>query len=326
MSDNKTLEHHPLITLKLDNFTDSPGKFCMSYGFDITFLTKSFIQAGLINKPYILKNNKGNIDIVTGYRRILALKDLKIKEVTCFDLTDSGLSQLDILKLAIQDNMFTREFNVVEKSMILNMLSEYIQRDEIIREHVACLNISKKDYDLIFKIDKLEGFLKQSLANNTLGLKALEQLLQFDKDDLLISYKYISELKLNYNQQIQLFDYTKDLSRIENVSIANLLNRNEYSDLLMDSKKNTPQKAKELIDTLRIRRNPNYSKYKRLFETSVKRLQLPANIRVRNPEYFESEGYQLNINFTDGNDLKNSLKILLNKKELDNIGDPWSAD
>lgn len=326
MSDNKTQEHHPLITLKLDNFTDSPGKFCMSYGFDITFLTKSFIQAGLINKPYILKNNKGDIDIVTGYRRILALKDLKIKEVTCFDLTDSGLSQLDILKLAIQDNMFTREFNVVEKSMILNMLSEYIQRDEIIREHIAYLNISKKDYDLIFKIDKLEDFLKQSLANNTLGLKALEQLLQLDKDDLLISYKYISELKLNYNQQIQLFDYTKDLSRIENVSITNFLNRNEYSDLLMDSKKNTPQKARELIDTLRIRRNPNYSRYKRLFEKGVKRLQLPANIRVRNPEYFESEGYQLNIDFTDGNDLKNSLKSLLNKKELDNIGDPWSAN
>ena len=129
-------------------------------------------------------------------------------------------------------------------------------------------------------------------------------------------------MKLNYNQQIQFIDYIIDISRIEKINITKLFDSEYYQNILTDKKKNIPQKAKELLDNLRQRRNPDYSKYKLLFEKRIRRLQLPNNIKIKHPKYFESEFYQLEIEFKDGDALLNDLNGLVKRDGLANICDP----
>ena len=323
MAKLKLLQNYPLIKVETDQISDEPGRFCMSYGFDNSALRRSISHVGIINKPYIYKDNKGVIEVVTGYRRILALKELNIKEIKCFDLTDSGMSSFDMLKFAIYDNLFIREYNVVEKSLIINRLISLVKDNNSINEIIFLINISYKDYGLILKIKDLDKSIKKSIALNSLNLKTLEQLVNLDMDSQIICNSWISKLNLSFNQQIQFIDLIIDISRIEKKPISKLLDDEYYRGLFADQKKNTPQKAKEIIDSLRQRRNPDYSKYKHIFETRVRKLQLPKNIKISHPRYFESEFYHVEIEFKDGNELLNSLNELVNIDGLTSIGDPW---
>ena len=295
----------------------------MSYGFDNSKLKRSISQVGIINNPYIYRCNDGSMEVVIGFRRILALKDLGEKEIKCFDLTESNLTSYDMLKFALYDNLVVREFNLVEKSIIINNLSLLVKDNNLINEVTSLINVNLKDYDLISKISNMDESIKNSISSGYLNLKTLEHLVQMSVGDQLICNNWINKLKLSYNQQIQFLDYINDISRIEKMSIHKLLGDEYYLGLLADEKKNIPQKAKELIDNLRARRNPDFTNYKRLFEQKIRKLRLPKYIKIKHPMYFESEFYQLEIEFKDGNELKKGLNELINRDVLETIGDPW---
>ena len=323
MSGIKSQKRHQVVKIGVDQISDQPGIFCMSYGFDNTGLKKSIVQTGLINRPYIFRHGSEEVEIVTGFRRIQVLRELGIKEVDCLDLTDSGMSILEILRLAVHDNIFTRGFNLVEKSMILNRLNKIVKDDNLIKEFLLILSVNYKDYEFILNIEGLDNPIKDLISNGTLNIRILEPLLQLEESSILIIIYWINKLRLNYNYQVQFIDNIIDISRIYNISIAQVLNDESYITILNDAKKNVPQKTRELIDRFREKRNPDFFKYQELFDSRVKVLQLPANIKIKNPRYFESEGYRLEIDFKDGAELKRHLADLLDKDELINVRDPW---
>jgi len=317
----------PIIKLHLAQLSHVPGKFCMSFGFDISLLANSIKKVGLINKPLITKDKKENIEIVTGYRRILALKELNVNEVLCFDLSDSGKTDLDMFMMNIYDNQNTRNFNNVEKSMALNRINDFIKKEKIDDNLISMLEINKRELEIFFKIETLPDSLKYAISDNSISIKALETLLRLDNDkDRMLCVEWINNLKLNYNQQLQFIEYITEISLLMNASIHQTLMDDALKKINEDEKKNTPQKAKALLNKLREKRFPDLTMYEKIFNQRVKKLQLPGNIKIRHPRYFESEGYQLEIDFKDGFDLKNNLDHLINVKGLESVGDPWEKD
>ncbi len=322
MVNNKIYKKYPMIRLGVCQITNKPGIFCMSYGFDNTDLEQSVKNVGIINNPYIMRNNN-EIEIVTGYRRILALKRLEFKEVECLDLTDSGMNQLEIIRFALHDNLFTRELNLVEKSMILNRLNKIDKNDEIKKEIILSLKINFKDYTTILWIDKLDESIKDSIARGNINIKALERLIHLTYDDTKLLIDWINKLNLNYNYQVQFIDIIIDICRIEKISLSHLLDDDYFKKLCKDSEKNIPQKSKEFMEYLKARRNPHLIACQKLFEKRVNKLKLPKNIKINHPGNFESEGYKLEIDFKKGVELKKDLMELLDEEGLMTIGDPW---
>lgn len=318
---------YPLISVDIDNFSNLPGKFCMSYGFDNSQLVKSIDNIGLINNPYIFKRKDQSIEVVTGYRRLLALKELNIKEVNCYDLTESGISTYELLMVALHDNLFIRELNIIEKSMVISLLSELVKDINMIYKTCSLININRKDYAMFLKINRLDDPIKQSISDGVLHIKAIELLFNLDMDDILKIISWINNLRLSYNYQLQFIDYISDISRIKKCSISSLMNEEYFQCLLVDDKKNIPQKTKELMEHLRIRRNPNISRYQEIFEKKIRKLNLPTSAKIVNPHYFESEGYKLEIDFNNGEELKEIVKKLADEKyNLNSINDPWLDD
>ena len=228
-----------------------------------------------------------------------------------------------MFRLSFYDNFFSREFNLVEKSMILNRLSGLVKNDNLIKKYISLLNISFKEYELILKIEELNGLIKDLLASGHLSIKTLETLINIDSKDALILIDWIIKLKLNHNYQIQFIENILDICRISKTSINTMLNDEYFLNILTDCRKNIPQKARELINALREKRNPKISNYQKIFEKGVKKLQLPNNIKIKHSRYFETEGYQLEIDFKNGDELINSIKTLLKRDGLKNIKDPW---
>ena len=67
----------PPVMMDLDVLDTEPGPYCMSFGFELTALTESIKLFGLLNPPFVTAGAEGKLDVVPGYRRLLAAKALK---------------------------------------------------------------------------------------------------------------------------------------------------------------------------------------------------------------------------------------------------------
>ena len=130
----------------------------------------------------------------------------------------------------------------------------------------------------------------------------------------------------NLNQQIQLIEYTRDISIREGINISDVMEDKDLVKVMQDREGRGSHKAKEVLKILRQRRFPRLTRSQEIFEERVKRLKLPDGVRVRFDPYFEDPNYQLEISFREGRSLREKLINLSQVEGLGKLGDPWIED
>ena len=176
------------------------------------------------------------------------------------------------------------------------------------------------------KTEDLAPEIKILIADDTLSMRLIESIASMDHSLFTLMVKWISDLKLNYNQQIQFAEYITEISSIEKISISALLGEDQYMTLLRDDHMNTPQKAKKFMNILRTRRFPVLTEMEDRFKSRIKKLNLPREVRIKHHPFFEAEGYRLEMDFKEGKDLITALRKLSDMDGLEEIGDPWEKE
>lgn len=307
---------------------ESPGSFTMSFGFDLKPLIRSIEKFGLINTPYVVRDTKGKWVPVVGFRRILVLKSLQWKKIPCVDLSDLGLSVLDLILLNLHDNLTTRKFNDVEKGMILYRLTPHTIRDEMLNYYMPLLDLPSHEptLDLFLKLEELDTIIKRSIAEGTVSLKTIKQILDMSYESCMSILTWLNKIKFNFNQQLQFIEYIEDISIKEEKSITQILEEKQLLKLLEDTKLNNPQKTKHVLNLLRSIRFPRLTDSEKTFQKNISRLSLPKDVRIQHPPYFEAPHYRLEILFKNGKELKEKIGFLSNLDHLQMVGDPWETD
>ena len=308
----------------LKDLHEDPGPYTMSYGFDLGPLIRSIRTYGMINAPFVRKDEEGGFQVVIGYRRIMAMKKLKKDKISCVDLSESGLSDLEMLLFNLHDNLSFRSFNPVEKGMIINRLCRHHTKEEIRKQYAGLLKITnKKHVEILAKVETLPDFVKEAVAHGTISLNALDQILEMDKRSSDSIVKAMLILKFNMNQQLKLIEYLIDLSLKEGKPIYQLMSEDWSIALLEADKANIPQRAKKMLEILKSRRFPWLTLCEKTFNRRIASLKLPAGVRVTHPPFFESSGYRLDIPFQNGHDLRKKIHDIEQNAGIENIGDPW---
>ncbi|MDY7035699.1 MAG: ParB N-terminal domain-containing protein [Thermodesulfobacteriota bacterium] len=307
---------------------DNPGPYCMSFHFDLTALVRSIEHCGLINNPFIILTEGGKAEVVMGYRRILALKSLKIESIACFDLSDSGLPPIHLLLLNLSDNLSIREFNDVEKGMILSRLMIHMPKEKVLEEYMPMLKLPSHEETLHFflSLDGLDQRIKISIAEKEISLKTIKRLLEMDEESRLSVFSLLTEIKFNFNNQLQLIDYIVDISHKEGIEIPGLFIEKSFIKILGEKPLNNPQKVKRVLNFLRARRYPSLIHYEDAFHRKISQLQLPHGVKISHSPFFESPDYTLEIKFQKSNELKEKLKIISRIEGLDDMGNPVHKD
>ena len=316
------------VLLDPQQISESPGPFCMSFGFDLRSLIRSIEKFGLINRPIVANERKGRVQVVAGYRRILALKQLQWKEIPCRDLSDAGLSSLQCLLLNLHDNLATRSFNEVEKGMILNRLVQHVSRDEILRDFMPLLDLPRHEatLEIFLGLEKLQKPIKESLVHARISFQTVKAFLHMDPEFRSVLFNWIVGLGLNANQQSQFIAYTTDITIRDQKKISELMEENKILDILDNKKLNNPQKTKLLLDFLRSRRFPRFTRSEKAFKEKAARLGLPDGIHIYHPPFFEDPDYRLEILFRNGKHLRKKIDALVNVRGLESLGDPWEEE
>lgn len=312
--------------LDLGDIEDSPGPYCMSFGFDIEPLTRSIGSVGLINAPLLIEKGEGGHTVIAGYRRIRALKAMDYEKIPCRILQGSQLSPLECLLLNLYDNLATRKLNEVEKGMVLKRLASRVAPEEILRHYMPLLGLPSHEPTLLFYLRlerELEEDIKICLVQGNISVQVIRRLLDVDQEDREAIFEWISRLRLNFNQQNQFVDYIIHLGQINSISVTDFLLKHPLEKIISDERLNNPQKAKAILRFLKGMRFPSLVRSEETFRRNVARLGIPKGVRIDPPPYFESPHYRLEVLFKDGRELREKMEQLSSKGGLDELGDPW---
>jgi ParB family chromosome partitioning protein len=312
--------------IDLEAIESTPGPYCMSFGFDPNWLAQSIRRVGLVNSPLLIEDGQGPLRVISGYRRIQALKALGWKQVACRCLSESQLSPLECLCLNLFENLATRKLNKVEKGMVLSRLSMWVTKNELLETYVPLLELPSHESTLAVFLrieEELDDTIKDYLVRKHLPLENLKMLLELDPKTRTYLFNLFSIIKFNSNQQKQLIDYIVDIAHKENRTVPQLIGEMSFQRILSDHRLNNPQKAKAILLLLRSRRFPSLVEAERAFQKKVSSLNLPEGVRIVAPSYFEASHYLLEVRFQGGVDLVQKIDRLSETADLRQLRNPW---
>jgi ParB/RepB/Spo0J family partition protein len=313
------------IWVDLGSIAEDPGPYTMSYGFDLGALCESIGKIGIINPLLVARNERGGFDIVSGYRRILALKDLGEVRVFARDVTSALSSPLERLLTGFYENLATRNFNDIEKAMILQRLQRYVGKKEILSSFMPLLSLSSHEgtLELYVKLLDLEEAIRKAIAHEEISIKAVKALVELERPSQKIVFEWIVALKLNLNQQMRFIEYAQDISMRDGVTIPELLSEEIFLEIAEDPRLNNPQKAKKVLETLRVRRYPRLARAQHDVQRAISALSLPPAAVIHYDPYLENPNYHLQIGFKDGKALRKTIQKLHVLDELEAIPELW---
>jgi ParB family transcriptional regulator, chromosome partitioning protein len=314
------------IHLDLEKMADDPGPYTMSYGFNLDVLCESIRKVGLINPPLVARNQEGAFDIVSGYRRILALKALGEHSAFCHDVTTVLASPLERLLAAFYENLATRKFNDMEKAILLHKLQGHVGTEEILASFMPLLSLPSHEGTLKFylKLLTLEKSFQDAVAVEQISIKVAKALVEMEEGVRQTLFHWISALKLNLNQQMKFIEYIEDIRIRDGVTAPEIFSDEAFLKVLENPRLNTPQKAKAVLEALRVKRLPRLAQAQQAIESAVSTISMPPGTSIHYDPYLEDPYYRLEIKFKHGKELRNAIDKLHPLRELEVIPELWA--
>jgi ParB-like chromosome segregation protein Spo0J len=297
-----------------------PGPFNMSFNFDLEPLKASIDKFGVLNPPYLLKASDSALIVVAGYRRLLAVRESGWPDLVC-EILPEDLPPLEALLLNLYDNLAHRHLNAIEKGMILQRLTGFLTKEQVVSDFMSLLGLPSNNTTLELYLDlmNLEETIKISIATERLSLRVTSLMNKISRDDRLTINDLFTTLKWSFNQQWEIIQWLIEIASREGRSIKAILDEQQVKQVLQHGTMNKPQKVKTIVRILKARRFPSLLKAERSFQEAVSELPLPLGVRIIPPPFFEGVDYRLEVVFTTGQELKDKLAELFDLRGLEKV-------
>ena len=285
----------------------------MSFAYDLEPLKASIREVGIVNPPILRFANgeSSGLQIITGLKRVVAAQEMGLEKMVCRILSPSQISRKQALLLAFYENLACRQFNTVEKALILTHLSEHFRTEDIINNFMVPLGLPRRQqtYELYMEIErKLPLNAKKALARDKLNLKAAALLLTIEPEDIEILVNYGLRLKFNVNQFYEFIDIMIDLASKHEKPIDSILKSKDILSIIDNPIDNMPQKANKVLQVLRRIRYPVVTQTEERLRQRIRALTLPKGARFILPRFLEDSEYKLEIRFKNATVLKESIR------------------
>lgn len=289
--------------------------YIFTYDPHLAPLITSIKQIGVINAPVLEQKSESRYRIVTGFKRILALKQLKeTKFQASIYRSETGAPDYRIFLFTLYENLGTRALNGIEKANILFKLVHrfHISKNAIIKEFLPLLELGENPLviDRYLKLVELEDYLKLSILEDMVSIDMALMLHSLSPAERHAMVQLFQELKLGKNQQKELFRLLQDLSASSGQAVAAILSADVISTILADKRLTSAQKSSRIKEHLLKLRYPYFSRAEETFGDLKRALKLPPSVSFQPPPFFEGTDYRIDFRFKNANDFDKILKIL----------------
>jgi len=301
--------------IHLDQIDVNDRSYIFTFELPLSQLINSIKNIGILHSPILEQKNNGTFRIVSGLKRILALRHLKIDQISSqVYYSTSQEPTLELFLLNFYENIGTRHLNEIEKSMVLYKLIElfHVSEDRVISEFLPLLELGSNEVVLsrYLKLVKLEDNIKIAIVEDFISIDNAVALLERSQIERRTIFNLFHQLKSGKNRQKELLRLLQELSEINAQSIDQILQNNEIQDVLANNKITLPQKAERIKEVLMKMRYPLFTKIEKDFQNLKKDLKLPPNIILRPPPFFEGDKYTIEFSFKNQSEFKKFTGIL----------------
>jgi ParB-like chromosome segregation protein Spo0J len=292
----------------LKNIDCKDTLFLLSYGYNLGPLKDSINQIGVINPPLVRQKSDTTYQIICGYKRVHALRELGVASTACTIVSPTTGEEESFL-LSFYDNVSHRELNPIEKSMAINRLLSYFSEEKIVSDFLPLLTLQPHNTQLetLKPLSTLARAIKDAILAGTIDVRTALKLSLLDRVSREACSRLIITLRLSLSKQTALMEYVSESALRENLSIGEVINSPHIRFIIDDERLNLPQKGEAVMSFLRKRRFPQLTAKEEEFKQGLRKLRLSPDVCLKHPPFFEGNTYSLIFHFTSVNALRKRL-------------------
>lgn len=276
-------------------------------------LADSIKNIGLLHPPLLIQK-KSTYCIISGFRRVFALKALGFSDLEARIIKDPT-DDREIIKIAISENTLQRSLNVVEKARSLKLLSNYISDVNELTVTAKSVGVPCDKALLIklLRICELTDSIQEGLIDGFISMPVALMLDEYDHSTSNLFVEVFKILHLGLNRQREFISLITEIAFRDDIEPDQIMKEIYFTEVLNDENLDRNQKTQELRKCLKHIRFPEISKAEATFRRNVKDLNIAKGIKLIPPNHFEGSEYMFQLTF-------NSLKKIESiKSHLDRI-------
>ena len=309
-------------TIPLEQIDLLDETFSVNYLPDLHKLRSSIQDAGLI-QPVLLREKSGEYQIICGFRRISVMKELGKSEIESRVFGEKEMDEFQLFSLSLHENLTTRGFNAVEKAIALDKLIHRFQihRAVVINTFLPFFSLepNEKILSTFLSLARMEDEIKTYVLKQEVSRANIRRLSALTPDDRMALFSLISPLKLGENRLRELLTLLEEISRRIHARLKEIAGQPEIQAILSQKELTPSQKTERVKKVLTGLRYPELNQLEKTFERKRKDLNLPPNVSLHHPPFFEGKGLKIEFQFESMEEYRRALSTLsqlVDKKEF----------
>lgn len=293
--------------LPIQNINVADDSFRITFNPDVTKLRLSIRAIGVVEPIHLRHTQDGSYQIVSGYKRILACKELNRQTVPTLIFEYNDLSPLQAFLHNLHDNVFSRPLNLIEKSVVMSKLFNMygISEEDLVNNYLPLLD-EAGSYKLLHQylsVDQIIEPMKQHVVETDISLANASKIAEFSPTTQQALLNVLKPIRPNSNKLNELLIMIREISARDGISVEDVLHRYELLTIVANPDVAAPEKISTLRQTLKGIKLPELCKKQAEFSKLIGELQLPSKANLKADPFFESNKFKLEYKFENADEL-----------------------
>ncbi len=255
-------------------------------------LESSLREIGQMNPLTLVEGKGGSLVVVTGFRRVNALKGIGATHALARILPRENSGPLEAFRLAVWDNVAHRELQALEKARALHTLKHTCgaSRELLVGTYLPLLGLEphKNVLQVYLALHNMTPALKHLLMDSRITPAVAERLAGKSPEDQQQIGAAFEKARWSTSLQRQLLDLVEELAVTGKAGFGGVFNRPEIAALLDDVSLSPFQRGEQVYAALYRWRNPRLSRAEEKFRQGKRSLGLPGAVRLTPEPFFET--------------------------------------
>ena len=315
----------PIQKILIKQIDLSEETFSINFMPDLNRLRSSILEIGLI-QPVLLRKKSGGYQIICGFRRISVVKELGKSEIEARVFEEKEVDEFQLFSLSLRENLTTRGFNTVEKAIALEKLIHRfrIDSDTVIKTFLPLFSLEPNENILntYLALSQMEDEIKTYVLKEEVSRSNIRRLADLPPGDRIAVLSLISPLKLGEIRLREVLTHLEEISRRNQCTAGEVVQRLEIQAILSKKELTPSQKTERVKKVLTDLRYPKLHQLEKEFEKRRKDLNLPTNLWLHHPPFFEGRGLRVAFQFETMEEYRSiisCLSQLVDKKEFQEL-------
>lgn len=293
--------------LPLNQINVADDSYRITFAPRLEDLTRSIKTVGLVQPVIVRHTSEGTYQIVSGYKRVLVLKELGRQSVPALVSEPSDMSPTQAFLMNLHDNAIARQLNVIERATALAKLQQFysMNEEDLVKQFLPLMgdDPSYKILHQLLTLDQLTEPMKHHVVMSDLALSSASRIAEFSASTQQALLGVLSHIRPSTNKLNELLTLIREIAARDGLSVEDILQRYQLLQIVADSATPTAAKAMALKKALHGVKFPQLSeKQKRLTEL-IQGLELPEAARLVADPYFEKQTFKLEYQFNQPEEL-----------------------